>query len=103
VSDIYQIVMKPTALRELEKTRVFERRRIADAIRENLTREPGVSTANRKRLDGVAPSFEHTQPVWELRVGQLRVFYDISEEEKVVYVRAIRPKRSGQMTEDVVS
>jgi len=34
------------------------------------------------------PPWPADPPVWELRVGAYRVFYDVSEEEKVVRIRA---------------
>jgi mRNA-degrading endonuclease RelE of RelBE toxin-antitoxin system len=41
-------------------------------------------------------------PIWELRVGDYRVFYDVSAAESVVYVRAVRRKRRGTKTEDIL-
>jgi hypothetical protein len=41
-------------------------------------------------------------PVRELCVGEYRVFYDISKEDAVVYVRAIRSKPRGKKTEDIL-
>jgi mRNA-degrading endonuclease RelE of RelBE toxin-antitoxin system len=51
---------------------------------------------NRKPLPGLSPSFARVAPVWELRVGDYRVFYDIEQEERAVCVRAVRFK--GQST-----
>jgi mRNA-degrading endonuclease RelE of RelBE toxin-antitoxin system len=41
-------------------------------------------------------------PIWELRVGEYLVFYDVSPTESVVYVRAVRRKRRGTKTEDIL-
>jgi mRNA-degrading endonuclease RelE of RelBE toxin-antitoxin system len=38
----------------------------------------------------------------ELRVGEYRVFYDVSLAESIVYVRAIRKKPRGTKTEDIL-
>jgi hypothetical protein len=40
------------------------------------------------------PSFEHELPVWELRVGAFRVFYDVQEDERQVHVRAVTTQRT---------
>jgi mRNA-degrading endonuclease RelE of RelBE toxin-antitoxin system len=41
-------------------------------------------------------------PIWELRVGEYRVFYDVSRSESVVYVPAVRKKARGTKTEDIL-
>lgn len=53
-------------------------------------------------LVGLIPPFEATPPVWELRVGQPRVYYDIDEAQKKVYVRAIRRKAPHKTTEEIL-
>ena len=40
--------------------------------------------------------------MWELRVGDYRVFYDVSQEDETVYVRAVRKKPLGKSTEEVL-
>jgi mRNA-degrading endonuclease RelE of RelBE toxin-antitoxin system len=56
---------------------------VLDAVDEQLMHEPYVETRNRKpmRPNPVAP--------WELRIGVLRVYYDISEDPDMVFVRAV--------------
>ena len=88
---------------DLSALRVFDQRRIMDAILAELAHEPDVPTKNRKRLEDVTATFEHAPPVWELRVGQFRVFYDISMEEGTVFVRAVRQKKPGQTTAEIVT
>ena len=51
---------------------------------------------------GLTPPWEHVEPVWELRVGEFRVFYDVSEEESRVIVRAIRRKPPHKTTEEIL-
>ena len=48
------------------------------------------------------PAFEHAAPVWELRVGEFRVFYDGQPKEGIVFVRAIRRKSGGKTTAEIV-
>jgi hypothetical protein len=55
-----------------------------DAVDEPLAHQPNVETRHRKLLrpNPLAP--------WELRVGSLRVFYDVEgDPEPVVHVRAV--------------
>lgn len=57
---------------------------VLDSVDEQLTYQPTVETRNRKpmRPNPLAP--------WELRIGNLRVYYDVEEEpEPVVYIRAV--------------
>ena len=56
----------------------------------------------RKLLINLVSPWTADPPIWELRVGDHRVFYDVAEEEGVVYVRAIRRKRAGKRTEDIL-
>src|SRR5205807_8696396 len=46
----------------------------------------------------------HTEAsIRELRVGEYRVFYDVSpSDESVVYVRSVRRKQRGTKTEDIL-
>lgn len=98
----YAIEVTDLAVEELRVLRAFERRPILEAIRQQLTHEPTIITRNRKRLEPLVPSFEAVPPIWELRVGEYRVFYDVDEDEKIVYVRAVRRKAPGQTTEEIV-
>jgi mRNA-degrading endonuclease RelE of RelBE toxin-antitoxin system len=90
------------AIEELESLRAFDQRRIVAEIREQLGDQPGVPTRRRKCLIDLTPSFEHELPVWELRVGAFRVFYDVAEEERQVHIRAVRRKEPRQQTEEIV-
>jgi mRNA-degrading endonuclease RelE of RelBE toxin-antitoxin system len=67
-----------------------------------LRDEPNVVTRRRKILDRVAPGFEHIPPLWELRVGEFRIFYDVDLSAGKVYVRAVRRKRVDQITEEII-
>jgi mRNA-degrading endonuclease RelE of RelBE toxin-antitoxin system len=86
---------------ELRSLRAYDRQRILDDIESQLRHEPTVETRNRKPLLGLTPSFDHIPPVWELRVGEFRVFYDVDSVAEVVSVRAVRRKKPGQTTEDI--
>ena len=99
---LYHIVVMLPALDELRAIEVHYRRRISDAIESQLLHEPARTSKNRKRLDGIEAGFEHVQPIWELRVGDWRVFYDIEEADGIVNIRAVRRKDPGKRTEDII-
>jgi len=86
---------------ELENLRAFDQRRVLHAIETRLTHEPTKATKNRKCLVSLNPEFEHVPPVWEIRVGDLRVFYDVEEKAEQVNIRAIRRKSKGQTTKEI--
>lgn len=67
-----------------------------------LKSEPNVETRNRKLLNIVVAGFDFSSPLWELRVGEYRVFYDVDEARRSVLVRAVRSKDTGQKTEDII-
>jgi mRNA-degrading endonuclease RelE of RelBE toxin-antitoxin system len=53
-------------------------------------------------LRGLHPPWQHLEPVWELRVGEYRVFYDVDEASKLVMVRAVRHKPPHATTEEIL-
>lgn len=87
---------------DLADLRAHERVRILDSIEEQLRREPTRLARNRKILFGLIPPWEHAEPVWELRVGEYRVFYDVDEVASVVIVRTIRCKPPHKTTEEIL-
>lgn len=87
---------------DLKKLRVYERKRILDSIEKQLTVEPTRKTRNRKILVGLIPPWEYVEPVWELRAGEYRVFYDVDETISTVFVRAIRHKPPHKTTEEIL-
>jgi mRNA-degrading endonuclease RelE of RelBE toxin-antitoxin system len=87
---------------DLRKIRIYYRNQILDAIEEQLAHEPDTRTRNRKLLENLTPPWQTVAPIWELRIGEYRVFYDISPAESVVYVRAVRRKARGVKTEDIL-
>ncbi|MBI4248820.1 MAG: type II toxin-antitoxin system RelE/ParE family toxin [Elusimicrobia bacterium] len=89
-------------LKDLGKFPAYHRRRILEEIEMQLGHEPTLPTRNRKLLINLVPPWEAEPPIWELRIEEFRIFYDVSEEEKAVYVRAVRRKPAGQSTEDIL-
>ena len=86
---------------DLKRARVHHRRRILDSIETQMPHQPTVSTKNRKILVDLTPAWEANPPIWELRVGACRVFYDVDEDQKEVSVRAVHEKPPDQRKEDI--
>ena len=83
----YRIEYSPDAEDHLRTMPVRQQRIVLDAVDEQLTYQPVTETRNRKpmRPNPLAP--------WELRIGNLRVYYDVEEDpQHVVLVRAIGVK-----------
>jgi len=99
---VYQLRFARGVVADLEKLTAYHRRSILDAIEEQLAAEPTRPTRNRKVLVNLVPPWTAEPPIWELRVGEHRVFYDVAEAEQIVYVRAIRRKPPGRTTEEIL-
>lgn len=81
----FEIVLAPEAVQDLRRLPGHRRAEVRDAIEKHLRHRPeAVSRARIKRLRGVS------RPQYRLRVGDVRVFYDVSEGR--VEVLAIIPK-----------
>lgn len=87
---------------DLRLLRAYDRRILLEAIETQLTYAPTAETKNRKLLRNLVPPFEAILPVWQLRVGVFRVFYDVDEEERRVSVRAVRVKSAHLRTEEIL-
>ena len=87
---------------DMTAIRAFERRQLLDQIERQLSHEPTRETRNRKVLRGLMPPWEHVTPVWELRVKEYRVFYDVDERAGQVVVRAVRRKLPHKTTEEIL-
>ncbi len=99
---MYQILVTTGAERDLSGLPARERRIVLDAMESQLQSEPAVPTRNRKTLAALRPPWEGMEPVWQLRVGDVRVFYDVDEGDLRVYVRAVRRKPPHRTTEEIL-
>jgi mRNA-degrading endonuclease RelE of RelBE toxin-antitoxin system len=99
---MFTIQFTEGVVEDLAELRAFDRTTILDHVELQLTHQPDLETRNRKILVGLVPPWEHVEPVWELRVGEYRVFYDVNEAESRVIVRAIRRKRPHSTTEEIL-
>jgi mRNA-degrading endonuclease RelE of RelBE toxin-antitoxin system len=71
----YEVVFAASVKPQLDALTAKQRTTLLDAIEKQLIHEPLTETRNRKLLrpNPIAP--------WELRVGQLRVFYEVAEHD----------------------
>jgi mRNA interferase RelE/StbE len=71
----YEIVLAPDAAEAYQALSAFRRAEVRDALERHLLRQPTqVSKSRIKRLRGLR------QPQYRLRVGEVRVFYDVTDE-----------------------
>lgn len=99
---MFEIVFAPSVAEDLAGLRAYDRARIVDEIEEQLTDQPAVATRRRKIMPDLEPPFDAVPPIWELRVGDWRVFYDVEEAAKKVFVRAVRNKPPHKTTEEIL-
>lgn len=86
----YRIEYSPDAEDHLRLLTARQQAILVDKVDRQLIDQPTVETRNRKpmRPNPTAP--------WELRIGNLRVYYDVEEEpEAVVYIRAVGVKQGN--------
>lgn len=98
---MFSIRFAEGAASDLKRVDAHVRARVVWAIQERLGSQPSTPSRHRKQLAGLVPTWEHVRPVWELRVGDYRVFYDVDAEALTVVVRAIRYKGRGT-TEEIL-
>ncbi len=84
---VFEVVYQPEAVAELNELRAFHRVWVLEAIAKNLTEAPAMARGKKKQVDLGGGDF-----IWQLRVGDYRVFYDVVEEQRLVVVRHIRHK-----------
>lgn len=81
----FEIVLAPEAIEDFRALKPSVRSVVRDALEMHLRHEPMKTSRSRiKRLRGLA------RPQYRLRVGEIRVFYDVSAES--VEVLSIVPK-----------
>jgi len=81
----YEIVLAPEAIQDFKRLSARDRSVVKETIEEQLRYEPQrISKSRIKRLRGI------NRPQYRLRIGEIRVFYDVME--ATVEVLAIIPK-----------
>ena len=77
------------------RLRAFEARQIVDTVDGQLAYEPDRESKRKKMIrPGESLPFEHLEPVWELRVGEYRVFYESPSTNRM------RRDRNGEATRE---
>ena len=99
---MYKITYSEGVADDLGRLRANQRAQVLDRIEVQLRREPSRQTRNRKIVVGLVPPWDHVEPIWELRIGEYRVFYDVDEAESTVIIRAIRHKPRHKTTEEIL-
>src|SRR5262245_35540183 len=71
----YEVVLAPGAAKSFRSLPAYRRAEVRDALERHLRHEPTRASKSRiKRLRGLS------QPQYRLRVGEVRVFYDVTRE-----------------------
>lgn len=99
---VFRIELSADVENDLKRIPRYYRKSILDEIEAQLSHEPTVPTRNRKVLVNLAPPWDVVSVVWELRIGEYRVFYDVAEAEQRVSIRAIRRKPHGKTTKEIL-
>ncbi len=79
----YQLIFSVAAREHLRKMTARQRSLILVTIHEQLPHQPTVETKNRKLL--------RPNPIasWELRIGTIRVFYEVRAPTEEVWIKSI--------------
>ena len=86
----YEILLAPEAVEDLKRLRAHQRAQVKDALETYLRNEPRRATKSRiRRLKGLS------RPQFRLRVGDLRVFYDVAL--RTVEVLAVVAKEDAEV------
>ncbi len=86
---LFSVILAPEAAKSLRKLQAHIRAEVKDALEIHLRHAPTkVSKSRIKRLRGMS------QPQFRLRVGDIRVFYDVTE--TTVEILAIVAKEEAQ-------
>jgi mRNA-degrading endonuclease RelE of RelBE toxin-antitoxin system len=81
----FEIFFAPEAIQDFKRLSARDRSTIKEAIEKHLRYEPQRTSKSRiKKLRGIS------RPQYRLRVGEIRVFYDVAKEN--VEILAIIPK-----------
>jgi mRNA-degrading endonuclease RelE of RelBE toxin-antitoxin system len=93
----FAIVYSPDVMDHLEAIERKHHRSIEKGIDEQLSHTPNRRTRNRKPLEELPGPLGST---WELRCGpdnQFRVFYEVIEDDRVVWVLALGIKEGNRL------
>jgi len=90
----YGVVLAPEAARSYRSLPAYRRAEVRDALERHLRYEPTrVSKSRIKRLRGLS------QPQYRLRVGEVRVFYDVTRQAVEVLAIVTKAEAAGWLAE----
>jgi mRNA-degrading endonuclease RelE of RelBE toxin-antitoxin system len=88
----YRIEYSPDAEDHLRSLTARQQKTILDTVDEQLEHQPTVRTKHRK------PMRPNSLFDWELRIGDLRVYYDVEEVPmQKVYIQAVGIKKRNEV------
>jgi mRNA-degrading endonuclease RelE of RelBE toxin-antitoxin system len=88
----YQIEYTDAAIEHLKFLTTRQQRTVLDTVDEQLKYEPLVETRNRKPME------PNSLATWELRIGNLRVYYNVEVNTvSVVYIQAVGVKNRNRV------
>lgn len=91
----YEVILKPAAVRDLDRIRKYDAVKILDAIDRHLVGEPRKESKSRiRRLRGKQPAD------YRLRVGDFRIFYAV-EETAIHILRVMRKRETNSYYKEV--
>jgi len=99
---MYEIRFAEGVKDDLKRIPAHYRSIILGQIELHLSQAPDQESRRKKMLPSLVPEFESAPPVWQLRVGEFRVFYDIDPDRKIVHVRLVRKKPAHRTTEEIL-
>ncbi len=88
---MFRLEFTPEALEDLRLLRVYDQRRVIEAVEAQLRHQPAQETRNRKRLR------PNELAEWEVRIATFRVFYDVDEENELVKIEAVGHKQGNTL------
>jgi len=90
----YEVILAPEAARAYGSLPAYRRAEVRDAFKRHLRYEPTrVSKSRIKRLRGLS------QPAYRLRVGEVRVSYDVTPEAVKIIAVVTKAEAAGWLAE----
>ena len=81
----FEIILAPEAVEDLDGLKANMRATVRDGLETHLRHEPTKASRSRiKRLKKMS------QPQYRLRLGEIRVFYDVTEEQVQILVLVLK-------------
>jgi len=91
----YQIILAPEAVKDLRNLKAHVRSAVRDAMEAALRHTPThVSKSRIKRLRGLA------RPQFRVRVGEVRVFYDVRESTVEILAVVSKSEAAGWLKQE---